>query len=166
MKRVLKAVSKAAVGVAAVVLLLILYRLIGCPFRFLFGVPCPGCGMTRAGRAIVQGRFAESLVWHPLFVPTVLVVGAAIIARWRTLGTDVINVISGGFSLDAVSKTVVFVAALLFVAVYVARMIYMFPHTEPMMFNQGALLFRVLRLFSQLLSQLHRRFHFRMMLCQ
>ncbi len=41
---------------------------IGCPIRFLFGVPCPGCGITRACSAFLHGHFAEAFRWHPLFL--------------------------------------------------------------------------------------------------
>jgi len=35
-----------------------------CPFRALTGLPCPGCGMTRAFCALSSGRFDEALSWN------------------------------------------------------------------------------------------------------
>lgn len=53
-------------AVAAAVALLYLSG-IGCPIRFLFGIPCPGCGVTRACEAALRGNFEEAFRWHPLF---------------------------------------------------------------------------------------------------
>lgn len=37
-----------------------------CPFYNLTGLPCPGCGLTRAFVCLGHGRFGEALHWHPL----------------------------------------------------------------------------------------------------
>jgi hypothetical protein len=37
-----------------------------CPTASLFGLPCPGCGLTRATLALLQGQFAQALRLHPL----------------------------------------------------------------------------------------------------
>lgn len=37
-----------------------------CPSRRLFGVSCPGCGMTRSVTHLLHGRLAESLSIHRL----------------------------------------------------------------------------------------------------
>jgi len=37
-----------------------------CPFRALTGLPCPGCGMTRAFCAIGHGDFASAIGFNPL----------------------------------------------------------------------------------------------------
>jgi hypothetical protein len=37
-----------------------------CPFRALTGLPCPGCGMTRAFCAIGHGDFAGAFGFNPL----------------------------------------------------------------------------------------------------
>ena len=38
-----------------------------CPFRFFFGISCPGCGMTRALLAALRLDFAAAFSYHPLF---------------------------------------------------------------------------------------------------
>lgn len=38
-----------------------------CPTAATLGVPCPGCGLTRATLAAAQGDFAEAFALHPLF---------------------------------------------------------------------------------------------------
>ncbi len=37
-----------------------------CPFYHLTGLPCPGCGLTRAFVCLGHGQIAQSLHWHPL----------------------------------------------------------------------------------------------------
>lgn len=44
----------------------------GCPFRSMFHLDCPFCGMTRASLALARGELALALVYHPL-APAVLV---------------------------------------------------------------------------------------------
>lgn len=48
---------------------------IGCPIKFLTGISCPGCGMTRAVLAAIQLKFHEAFYYHPLFflVPLIMV---------------------------------------------------------------------------------------------
>ena len=47
---------------------LALYLLdIGGVFRLLTGIPCPGCGMTRAWLAALRLDFAAAFAYHPLF---------------------------------------------------------------------------------------------------
>ncbi len=39
---------------------------IGCPIRYVTGIPCPGCGMSRAAFALLRLDFAEAFVAHPM----------------------------------------------------------------------------------------------------
>lgn len=39
---------------------------IGCPIRYVTGIPCLGCGMTRACASMVQGHIGEAVQYHPL----------------------------------------------------------------------------------------------------
>lgn len=38
----------------------------GCLFRYIFHIPCPSCGTTRAVRAVFHGEWLESLYFNPL----------------------------------------------------------------------------------------------------
>lgn len=41
---------------------------IGCPIRFLTGISCPGCGMTRAMWQLLTLDLSAALEYHPLCV--------------------------------------------------------------------------------------------------
>ena len=56
---------------AVIGILVLLYH---CPFRYFFGVACPGCGMTRALLSALRFDFAAAFSYHPLW-PFLLPVG-------------------------------------------------------------------------------------------
>ena len=39
---------------------------ITCVFQSVFGIPCPGCGMTRAAKCLLQLDFAGAWAYNPL----------------------------------------------------------------------------------------------------
>lgn len=72
-KKWIKRIGTLLAGVAVVTFLLVCYR---CPFDFLFGISCPGCGMTRAFWALADLDLKGAFHAHPLFpVVVVLAVG-------------------------------------------------------------------------------------------
>lgn len=44
----------------------VFYLTFGCPIRWLFGVSCPSCGMSRAIEAALRLDFSLALQMHPL----------------------------------------------------------------------------------------------------
>jgi hypothetical protein len=46
--------------------LIVLLRLPFCPMAGILGVPCPGCGLTRATLALLRGDLRGALHLHPL----------------------------------------------------------------------------------------------------
>lgn len=52
--------------ISSILVLTLLYFTIGCPFRFLFGICCPGCGMTRAAISILHFDFVAAFYNHPM----------------------------------------------------------------------------------------------------
>lgn len=67
-KRIIRA-ALVHIGVAAVLAVWLYFT--GCPIYRLTGVPCPGCGMTRALMRLCVFDFASAWYYHPLvfFLP-------------------------------------------------------------------------------------------------
>ncbi|MCR4891902.1 MAG: DUF2752 domain-containing protein [Lachnospiraceae bacterium] len=79
---------------------------IGCPIKFLTGVSCLACGMTRALRAVLRLDFASAFHYHPLWmVPEIWLI--SYIFRKKH---------------PQIYKLVCLVAILLFILVYTLRM--------------------------------------------
>jgi hypothetical protein len=54
-----------------------------CPTAALFGMPCPGCGLTRATLAALHGDFPRAFHFHPLFfIATPLYLGVIASIAW------------------------------------------------------------------------------------
>lgn len=82
-------------GVSALLLVARFYdrlplRVPPCGFRSAFGIPCVGCGGTRAMKSLASGRFLEAVSYNPAVVlgisASVLWVLAGILAYRRGRG--------------------------------------------------------------------------------
>jgi hypothetical protein len=51
-----------------------------CPFRLLTGLPCPGCGLTRAWVYLAHGQWSDSLLANPFGIVSVALVVALVVA--------------------------------------------------------------------------------------
>lgn len=57
-----------------------------CPFRLLTGLPCPGCGMTRAWVFLAHGDVGAAASANPFVLVTMPAAGALVVATcvaWR-----------------------------------------------------------------------------------
>jgi len=52
-----------------------------CPFHFLTGLHCPGCGSVRAAHSLLHGRVWEAFKMNPLLVLSIPAVAALLIRR-------------------------------------------------------------------------------------
>ena len=113
------------------------WRFLGtsCILASTTGLPCPGCGSTRAFFALIHGDVIGSLQFHPLLIPS-LVVMCLYFAFW--LFRDSVP--------RGMEKALIILTAALFV-LYAVRMLVMFPRETPMVYNNDAILPRVIRLF-------------------
>ena len=106
---------------ASLVLLSFLSESLGngsiCLFYNLTGIPCPSCGMTRAYLQLSQGNYAEAFRYHPLFL--------------------LVPVLFYGIMKD--KRRIIHGLGIIFLLVWIIRMILYFPHVEPMNYNPRSL---------------------------
>ncbi|MGB8167140.1 MAG: DUF2752 domain-containing protein [Chthoniobacteraceae bacterium] len=71
-------------GAAAVHFATIATGLVGwpCPVRHAFGIPCPGCGLGRAGALLLRGQVAASLHVHAFAGPAIVAIGLFAVATF------------------------------------------------------------------------------------
>lgn len=73
-------------NIICLILILILYYAAtwstGCPIRYILGISCPGCGMTRAWLAVLHLDFAAAFSYHPLFPLGLLAIIAIVFYPW------------------------------------------------------------------------------------
>jgi hypothetical protein len=79
---------RALIAVAGLHFLLVSFGLPSwpCPIRHGLGIPCPGCGITRAMLALVQGHWATAITIHavaPIAWVIVLLIGLGAILPIR-----------------------------------------------------------------------------------
>jgi hypothetical protein len=80
-----------------------------CPIAMITGVPCPGCGMTRAVSHLVNGDLEAAFGFHPLVIPLILLGAVAWawflfsrVARVRPIGPRAVNIALGAMALALV----------------------------------------------------------------
>lgn len=44
-----------------------------CPWKTILNIPCPGCGMTRAVKLILQGQIIDSFQYNIMALPLVII---------------------------------------------------------------------------------------------
>lgn len=102
----------------------------GCPIKFVSGISCLGCGMTRAVGSVLKLDFAKSFYYHPLWV--LLPVWVVIYFLRKKINIKVIKVLFG-LTMAA------------FVVVYFIRMFD--PHNHVVVCDpQNSAVFRLYRL--------------------
>ncbi len=119
-------------GLAGAVLLFLLVVFVyQCPIRAVFGIPCPGCGMTRALTCLLHGDLQASFYYHPILIPTGI---AAIIVLYALVRQQ-----------EKLMGITLLIWAAAMIGVYIWRMIAFFP-ADPMLANENGLIFRLMNL--------------------
>lgn len=104
---------------------------IGCIFRHITGFPCPGCGTTRALIAFSQGKVVDAFYYHPLF--------------WLSALLLAVGMLRGGilFKAPMLSKWSMIILLVIYITVYIMRMILLFPDKPPMDYNYHSLGYQI-----------------------
>lgn len=100
-----------------------------CIMRMLFGIPCPGCGITRAFILLSQGKIKEATIMHPFWIAIVVLLIAFLINRYfvkdKKMSKKVMSVL----------KVCAIITLLLCIVYYIYRMIAWYPQKEPVIYD-------------------------------
>ncbi len=100
-----------------------------CPVVLVTGFPCPGCGLTRAGLAILKLDFSRAWALHPFIFPIILLVFLFFFNRYILLKKKMPGL--KYFAIFVLSSMILF---------YIWRMLRFFPGEPPMSYYQNNLL--------------------------
>lgn len=91
-----------------------------CPMQIICGLPCPGCGMTRAALALMKGQFALSFHLQPFLLAWIGLLGYWLFCHY--------------VQKKEAKHGMKILLCLIFAMVifYIYRMIRYFPRVEPM----------------------------------
>jgi hypothetical protein len=100
-----------------------------CPVRLFWGIPCPGCGLTRSFLLAFRGRFAEATTMHPFWIPILL--GAIVYPFERYFVRDE----ESSRKLQKINQIVLCVFFALLFGYYIYRLKTWYPNREPMLYE-------------------------------
>lgn len=97
-------------AIAAVIIVYAIFTVlgIGCPIKFITGISCMGCGMTRAWWAVLHLDFKSAFYYHPAF--------------WLPPLVMIFLLLKNKISIKKY-KFFMFTAAAIFVIIYFVRLI-------------------------------------------
>ncbi len=108
-----------------------------CYFKAIYGIPCPGCGIIRAGYYLIKLEFRKSFYYHPLLFLAIFVLIVLLGRRNRFLS----KIYNSHLFWNSVS--------VIFILTWIIRLFIYFPHHVPMDFNKSSLLFKIFKLLSK-----------------
>lgn len=115
-----------------------------CPLIIACGLPCPGCGVTRATLCLMTGRWQQAWQLNPMVFPIVF---AAVYFVWN-------RYLLGRKAMGIKAIAIFLLAAL--VVVYGVRMYLYFPNRVPYIYVEDNMLERLHSVWLQMMYQLRR----------
>ena len=113
-------------GIVLILFLLLLFY--KCPIQSVTGLPCPGCNMKTSLYYLLQFKFSESLYYHALLIPTI-VVFVSILFNYKN---------------QERIKRLLIIWAILMIVYYIYRMLVYFPNS-PMVYDKNNLIYFIFR---------------------
>ena len=111
-----------------------IFKIPNCIVKLICGYPCPGCGLTRAGFAVLRFDFVAAVHFNPLIFVLPLVLLVIIYKEYSF------------FKKLYYNKFFWFSLVLLAIGLYVYRMIVIYPNV-PMNYDDRNLIKRVVNIF-------------------
>ncbi|MFI3170982.1 MAG: DUF2752 domain-containing protein [Eubacteriales bacterium] len=113
------------VGIFLLALLAIMQFIFGttCIFVILTGIPCPACGLTRAGLCVLTLQWEQAIQYNWFIFPIAITVGIALLYRY-VIGKEMAGL-----------RWIFLVIILGMVGYYVYRMILYYPEVEPVVYH-------------------------------
>jgi hypothetical protein len=93
-------------------------HLIPCPFKYLTGIDCPGCGFQRSLLALLQGDIQKSFSLYPPAIPLLLFFAYGITDKYLKLDTPKF----------VVKKTLFIITGSIVLVSYIAKMWGLYEH--------------------------------------
>jgi hypothetical protein len=92
-------------------IVLVAYRFsFPCVWRYLFGVSCPGCGLTRAWLSALSGNLSGAFDYHPMFWSIPLIAAYIIfdgrLFRCRQIDEAVLILLGAGFAVHWITALI------------------------------------------------------------
>ena len=112
-----------------------------CPLIIFCGLPCPGCGISRATAYFLTGRWHQAWQMNPMVFP---IVTAAVYFGWNRylLGRKAKGI-----------KIVIIALTVLLVASYAVRMYLYFPNRVPYIYTENNMLAHLYLFWRQMMQQ-------------
>ena len=99
-----------------------------CWFQSVLGVPCPACGSLRAVQALIRGQFALAHYYHPLIILS-LFICLYFFIKYLYFKT-----------VCKIEEYILIGIVIIYIVVFIIRMFFLFPHSEPLVPSETSLL--------------------------
>ena len=106
-----------------------------CLFRLMSGIPCPGCGLTRAAILLLKGHAAESFNMHPMLIPFLFILLIYFMEKYYIDNEKPSK--AKGLKVTYIYGCIVAIAMII---LYLVRMKLYFPNVEPYIYYKKNLL--------------------------
>ena len=90
-----------AIVVLLTYLILSIVGLASCPMRYVFGITCPGCGVTRAFVTAFSGDLSTAFFYHPLWPAFPVVIILMIVFHFKKMqkAFDITGLVACGVAI-------------------------------------------------------------------